>query len=115
MKSSKDLSSLSSIVFSTNPDYKPEVEEKEVVSVAYSKQKLRIHLERHKGNKMSTNIIGFEVSESELTDLAKALKTACGVGGSSKNDEIILQGDQRDKALRFLVEKGFTASKKAGG
>lgn len=115
MKSSKDLSSLSSIVFSTNPDFKPEVEETEFDTVAFSKQKIRIHLERHKGNKMSTNIVGFIVSESELTELAKLLKTACGVGGSSKNDEIILQGDQRDKSLKFLIEKGFTATKKAGG
>ncbi len=115
MKGSKDLSALSSIVFSTNPDFKPEVEESETETLAYSKQKIRIHLERHKGNKMSTNIIGIVVSESELNDLAKSLKTACGVGGSSKNDEIILQGDQRDKALKFLIVKGFTAAKKAGG
>ncbi len=115
MKSNKDLSSLSSIVFSTNPDFKPEVEESELEKVVYSKQKIRIHLERHKGNKMSTNIIGFIVSETELTELAKLLKTACGVGGSSKNDEIILQGDQRDKALKFLMGRGFSATKKAGG
>ena len=115
MKANRDLGSLSNIVFSTNPDYKPEVEENKSECVAYSKQKIRIHLERHKGNKMSTNIIGFFLSEPELTDLAKSLKTACGVGGSSKNDEIILQGDQRDKALKFLIEKGFSATKKAGG
>lgn len=115
MKVSKDLSALSSIVFSTNPDFKPEVEENEDETVPNSKQKIRIHLVRHKGNKMSTNVVGFILIETELTDLAKLLKTTCGVGGSSKNGEIILQGDQRDKALKFLIEKGFSDTKKAGG
>lgn len=75
---------------------------------------LRIWLERQKGNRVATLVKGFEGTAPELDNLAKALKTHCGVGGTAKNGDIILQGDHREKVLVFLREQGFQV-KKAGG
>ncbi len=60
-------------------------------------------------------IKGLNMKESELKDLAKFLKEKCGVGGSAKNGEIILQGNDRDKVVKLLNEQGFINAKKAGG
>ena len=66
------------------------------------------------GGKEATRIKGFLGTLEELTDLAKLLKAHCGVGGAAKDGDVILQGDNRDKALGFLLAKGYKA-KKAGG
>ena len=75
---------------------------------------LRIWLERQKGNRVATLVKGFEGETADLERLAKALKTHCGVGGTAKNGEIILQGDHREKVLVFLKTQGHQV-KKAGG
>ena len=105
------------VVFSTNPDYQYETEEKvEADSIAPGQQKLRIALDKkNRGGKEVTLITGFIGPESELEDLGKLLKNKCGVGGSVKDFEIILQGDHREKVLKILLEKGFTQTKKTGG
>jgi len=105
------------VVFSTNPDYQYETEEKvEADSIAPGQQKLRIALDKkNRGGKEVTLITGFIGPESELEDLGKLLKNKCGVGGSVKDFEIILQGDHRDKVVKILLEKGFTQTKKTGG
>jgi len=78
------------------------------------KQKLKIFTDRLKGNKIAIRITGFSGTEDELEDLAKELKKACGVGGSAKNSEIILQGDCKTKAGEYLTKKGYSW-KLAGG
>ncbi|MEY4927259.1 MAG: hypothetical protein RI894_1695 [Bacteroidota bacterium] len=75
---------------------------------------LRIWLERQKGNRIATVVKGFDGENNDLERLAKALKSHCGVGGTAKNGEIILQGDHRDKVFAFLIAQGHKA-KKAGG
>ena len=104
-------------VFSTNPDFQfqPEADEP-VEDLPNDKQPLKIWLDRkQRKGKEVTLITGFAGSDDSLAELAKALKTKCGVGGSAKDGEILLQGDHRDKVLAFLLEKGYSKAKKAGG
>ena len=104
-----------SVVYSTNPDWKPEEITDEIEDVPPGQQKLRIHLERLKGNKIASVVRGFVGKEDTIESIGKMLKTKCGVGGTVKDNEIILQGDLRDKILKLLVDECFTQTKKAGG
>ena len=105
------------LVYSTDPDFKPQEEEREdAASLPPRQQKLRVMLDRkQRGGKEVTLISGFIGSEETLAELGKFLKTKCGVGGAVKDGEIIVQGDQRDKVLQLLIGKGYTGTKKAGG
>ncbi len=104
----RTLNSFGELVFSSGPSGsgKP--------TAAPGQQDMRIHLDRLKGNKEVTRIVGFIGKESDLEDLGRTLKSKCGVGGNTKDGVILLQGDHRDKVLAFLAEKGYKA-KKAGG
>ncbi len=103
-------------VFSTNPDFQFQQEEEEQVEdLPNSKQALKIWLDRkQRKGKDVTLITGFEGTEDSLKELGKALKTKCGVGGTVKDGEILLQGDHRDKVLAYLLEQGYSKAKKAG-
>jgi len=99
------------LVYSTNKNLGTA---REPTTLPPQQQDLRIHLDRLKGNKEVTRIIGFIGKESDLDDLGRTLKSKCGVGGNTKDGVILLQGDHRDKVLAYLTEKGYKA-KKAGG
>ena len=105
------------VVYSTNPDFDYQYENTEggVEDLPKGQQKLRIHLERLKGNKDATIIRGFVGTTETLEVLGKLLKTKCGVGGSVKDGEVLIQGNQRDKVLQLLITEGYNQSKKAGG
>ncbi len=104
------------IVFSTNPDFVYQQEEEAAeVALPKNQQKLRIHLERKGGGKDLSVVRGYVGPEDELEALGKTLKVKCGTGGSVKDGEILVQGDNRDKILQYLLKEGFTQTKKAGG
>ena len=99
-----------------NPENAPEEKiEKPNTTMDLSKQKIRIHLDRIKGNKTVTVIRGLVLSPDNLDKLATELKKKCGVGGNAKNKEILLQGNHRDKILDLLEKMGAKDIKKAGG
>lgn len=106
--------SFSNIVFSTDPEFKPHEEElPESISLPANQQKIRVRLEtKHRGGKAVTLVENYQASEEEQADLGKKLKTHCGTGGSVKDGEILIQGDQRDKVLAWLHKNGFSAAKK---
>ena len=104
------------VVYSTNPDYEYDFEEKENVdTLEPGQQKLRIFIDRkmRKGKEV-TIVESFVGSEEDLKDLGKTLKSKCGVGGSVKDGEIIIQGNQKDKVYDLLIKMGYTNSKKKG-
>lgn len=105
------------IVFSTNPDFEYQYEEnEEQEEIPANQQKLRVMIDRkQRKGKEVTLVTGFVGPDDKLKDLAKFLKSKCGVGGSVKDGEIIIQGNHRDKVIDLLMDKGYTHTKKAGG
>lgn len=103
------------LVYSTNPDQPLQNEqETESISIPDSQQDLRIWLERKGGGKLATVVKGYIGPQTTLEQLAKTLKTACGVGGTVKDGDILIQGDHRDKVIARLTSMGLRC-KKAGG
>ena len=101
------------VVYSTNPDFKYEAEdEQETETLPKEKQLLRISLDkRNRKGKAVTLITGFTGSSDDLEELGKFLKVKCGVGGSAKDGEIIVQGDLRNKILELLLKEGYAKSR----
>lgn len=101
------------VVYSTNPDYKYETEdEEEQDTLPKEKQQLRILLDkRNRKGKAVTLITGFIGTTEDLEDLGKFLKVKCGVGGSAKDGEIIIQGDFRNKILELLQKEGYVKAR----
>ena len=109
----QDWKSRLGVVFSTNPDFKydiPVEEEEETLPPAL--QKLIVAIDRrNRGGKQVTLVKGFKGTSADLEMLAKKLKTKCGVGGSAKDGEIVIQGDLRDKVLSLLLNDGYNAKR----
>lgn len=114
--SKKNKNNPGGIIFSTNPHFEYEKEEQDaIITLPPDKQNLKIWLDsKQRKGKTVTLIEGFEGTPEDLRDLEKQLKNLCGSGGSSKDGEILIQGDFREKILLFLTTKGYKA-KKAGG
>lgn len=113
MKTSNDWKERMGVMYSTNPDFQYNTEnEEEENTLPKEKQLLRISLDkRNRGGKMVTLITGFRGTADDLTALGKTLKVKCGVGGSAKDGEIIIQGDLRAKVLDILQKEGYTKSR----
>jgi len=116
MKSKKNsLSDLGGIMYSTNPEFEYQEELDDTVTPDNKQQDLRVMLDKkNRGGKAVTLITGFVGKSDDLDVLGKMLKTKCGVGGSVKDGEIMIQGDVRDKVLALLQKDGYKV-KKAGG
>lgn len=103
------------VVFSTNPDFKYETTATEKAeTLEPQKQNLRVWLDRLKGGRVATVVRGYVGASDDLAALGRELKTKCGVGGSVKDGEIIIQGDHRDRVVELLTKAGYRC-KKAGG
>jgi translation initiation factor 1 len=107
--SKKKLSSLGGLVYSTDPNFKQEAAETEQQETLEPKlQKLRVSLDRkRRAGKTVTLLEGFVGKEADLETLGKKLKGFCGTGGSVKDGEIIIQGDNRDKIVQWLKKEGY--------
>ena len=101
------------VVYSTNPDYQYEYDEPQVAdTLPPAQQRLRVRVERSgRGGKTVTIVDKFVGSDNDLESLAKALKTRCGVGGSAKEGQIIIQGDFRERVVTLLQGMGYSQTK----
>ncbi|MDB5233359.1 MAG: hypothetical protein JWR44_352 [Hymenobacter sp.] len=104
------------VVYSTNADFSYETDEQAAAAtLPPQQQNLRVQLDKkQRGGKQVTLVTGFVGTDVDLQALGKLLKTKCGVGGSAKDAEVVVQGDFRDKVLEVLLKEGYKA-KKAGG
>ncbi|MDB5198121.1 MAG: translation initiation factor [Chitinophagaceae bacterium] len=111
---SKKRSNLSGLVYSTDPNFKlPEENTDDINTLPPAQQNLRIRLDaKQRAGKVVTLIQGFEGKETDLEELGRKLKSYCGTGGSAKENEIIIQGDNRDKILVWLQKQGYSKTKK---
>ena len=102
------------IVFSTDPEFNYQNEDNSFQALKQkSTQDFRVWFQKRNG-KPVTVVTGYQGNPDTLKDLAKELKIKCGVGGSVKNGEIIIQGSLQQKVFDMLIKKGYLA-KKAGG
>lgn len=104
------------VVYSTNPDFRYETaDEEETATLPPAQQKLRVQLDRkNRGGKVVTLITGFVGTDDDLKELGRMLKSKCGVGGTAKDGEIIVQGDFKQKVLELLKKEGYTQTKTVG-
>ena len=109
---SKKKSSYNGIVYSTNPEFKPDEEEVQEQTIDAAQQQLRIRLDtKHRSGKAVTLVEHFVGTDDDLEKLGKQLKAYCGTGGSVKDGQIIIQGDQRQKILQWLQKNGYKKTK----
>tara|TARA_B100000287_G_C20101801_1_gene570671 strand:+ start:165 stop:494 length:330 start_codon:yes stop_codon:yes gene_type:complete len=102
------------VIYSTNPNFQYEYDNEEQEKIANNKQLLTLHIDKHRAGKTVIIIKGFIGSNKDLKNLAKIIKKECSVGGSVKNNDIIIQGNVREKIASILQKKGIPY-KKSGG
>ena len=113
MSKNNDWKSRLGMVYSTNPDYNyVDDEQQEEETLPRQQQKLRVRIEKNgRGGKVVTIVSGFVGTEDDLKELGRFLKTKCGVGGSQKDGEVLIQGDFREKVIQLLKSEGYTQTK----
>ncbi|MBC8266056.1 MAG: translation initiation factor [Flavobacteriales bacterium] len=102
------------VMYSTNPDFEFEYENDEMETLTNNQQNLKVCIDKHRAGKVAVIIKDFIGTTDDLKSLGKMLKTKCGVGGSAKNGEIIIQGNVRDKVMEILEKEGYNY-KRVGG
>lgn len=100
-------------VYSTDPGFKFEEEQQSLNTLPAAEQRLKVRLDtKHRAGKAVTLVEGFTGKEEDLEELGKKIKSFCGTGGSAKDGEIIIQGDQREKVMQWLLKNGYKNVKK---
>jgi translation initiation factor 1 len=102
------------VMYSTNPDFDYEYENEEQETLVNNEQQLKVCVDKHRAGKVAVIIKDFIGTTEDLKTLGKTLKSKCGVGGSAKNGEIIIQGNVRDKVMEILKKEGYNY-KRVGG
>jgi translation initiation factor 1 len=104
------------VVYSTNPNFQYETEsDEETQTLEPNQQKLYVSIDKkQRAGKEVTLIEGFIGTENDLKELGKFLKNKCGVGGTVKDGEIVIQGNFRDKIIELLQKDGYQVKRKGG-
>ena len=112
--SKKNKSDKMGFVYSTDPNFQFQHDDGPAAeTLPPQQQKLKVKLEtKNRGGKAATIVIGFVGTDEDLQTLGKALKNFCGTGGSAKDNEIIVQGDQRDKVVQWLQKNDYKNAKR---
>ncbi len=115
--SKKNYKRIIGTVYSTNPDYEYEYESKqEATTLPPQQQKLKVmHDRKKRRGKTVTLVTGFVGTNDDLKDLGKKLKSKCGVGGTAKEGEIMVQGEFKKRVHDLLKEMGYSQTKMSGG
>lgn len=104
------------IVYSTNSNFSFEEKTEKIETIENQQQQLKVFVDRKQRKGKSVTIVsGFNGCEDDLQELAKTLKTKCGVGGNAKAGEILIQGELRDRVCDLLINLGYSKTKKIGG
>ena len=111
---SKNKKNKKRVMYSTNPDFKFEYGNDQMKTLPPKEQNLKVCIDKHRAGKTAVIIKDFVGSTDNLNSLSKILKTKCGVGGTAKNGEIIIQGNIRDKVMNILEKEGYNY-KRVGG
>ena len=102
------------VIYSTNPDFEYQYENQGMKTLTNTNQHLKVCIDKHRAGKIAVIIKDFVGTNDDLKALSKMLKTKCGVGGSAKNGEIIIQGDVRDKVMEILKAEGYNYRRVGG-
>jgi len=109
----KKLSNINGIVYSTDLDFNIATKVEEEITLPVHEQILKVRMDaKHRGGKTVTLIEGFSGTNADLEKLGKDVKSYCATGGSAKNNEIIIQGDNQEKVFQWLVKNGYKKTRK---
>ena len=103
----KNKKKIKGVMYSTNPNFEYEYENEIEETLEPDKQKLKVYIDKNRSGKIAVIIKGFIGTDNDLKNLSTILKRKCGVGGSVKNKEIIIQGNIRNKVVEILEKIGY--------